>query len=99
MKRFRWDVQLLTMCISLTVGNICRADQPSSGTFIAIDVPGASSTGAAPAIFRFKINPEGQIVGGYLDAIGHSHGFLLTNGAFTTIDFPGAIATQLSDIK
>jgi uncharacterized membrane protein len=36
------------------------------------------------------INNAGQIVGGYTDASGAGHGFLLSGGLYTTIDFPGS---------
>jgi hypothetical protein len=38
------------------------------------------------------INPEEDIVGFYDNATGR-HGFLLSKGAFTTIDVPGAFST------
>src|SRR6266540_290791 len=60
--------------------------------FTTIDVPGASSTEA------FGINPEGNIVGSYLNAAG-LHGFLLSKGAFTTIDVPGASGTAAFGIN
>jgi uncharacterized membrane protein len=37
------------------------------------------------------INANGDIVGWYLDKVG-THGFLLQDGAYTSIDFPGAAA-------
>jgi len=37
------------------------------------------------------INPGGDIVGVYTDAVGKQHGFLLSGGQFTTIDVPGAL--------
>jgi hypothetical protein len=36
------------------------------------------------------INPRGDIVGDYVSADGRTHGYLLSGGQFTTIDFPGA---------
>jgi hypothetical protein len=43
------------------------------------------------------INPAGVMVGFYLEYPGTGgelyHGFLVTNGAFTRFDFPGAIST------
>jgi hypothetical protein len=36
------------------------------------------------------INPRGQIVGGYFGSVGNEHGFLLSGGKFTTIDYPNA---------
>ena len=41
-----------------------------------------------------KINDAGQIVGLYIDAGGKQHGFLLSKGQYSTIDFPGAAATE-----
>ncbi|MGH9882781.1 MAG: hypothetical protein ACRD6N_15195 [Pyrinomonadaceae bacterium] len=62
-----------------------------------IDFPGASSTEV------FWINAAGEMVGRYAlggqDPFFAGHGFLLKNGAFTTIDFPGASSTGLSGIN
>ena len=41
--------------------------------FTTIDVPGATSTVA------LGITPAGEIVGGYTDSSGNTHGFLLTS--------------------
>ena len=62
-------------------------------TFTTIDVPGATGTGAA------RSNAVGQIVGGYTDASGMGHGFLLDKGTFTTIDPPGSVFTQAIGIN
>ena len=51
-------------------------------------VPGSNAT------IPVKINDRGQMVGLYLDAAGAAHGFLFSNGQYSTIDFPGAIATE-----
>jgi len=59
----------------------------SAFTFTTIDVPGATLTNA------IGINAHGQIVGGFADAGGASHGFLLEEETFTTIDVPGATST------
>src|SRR5215472_5959724 len=71
----------------------------AQGSFITIDVPGAASTGSAVGRVRLKMNSQGQIVGGYSDTLGKEHGFLLSNGNFTNIDYPGAIFTTLCDIS
>ena len=55
--------------------------------FTHIDVPGSISTQAR------GINARGDIVGSYEDSEGVSHGFLLRNGAFSVVDFPGAAVT------
>ena len=41
------------------------------------------------------INGRGQMVGTYAGADGIGHGFLWDNGAFTTIDAPGATVATL----
>src|SRR5215471_7674730 len=61
-----------------------------TGAFTPFDPPG--STGTTPNF----ITPQGVIVGGYLDAGGTSHGFILEKGAYTTFDFQGAAGTQLT---
>jgi len=52
------------------------------GTYTQIDVPGATTT-----VIQ-GINAAGDVVGSYNDSNG-SHGFLLSSGVFTTIDYPG----------
>lgn len=58
--------------------------------FTAIDVPGAVFTSAS------GINPRGDIVGNYTDGTGRTHGFLLRDGEFTTIDFRDAAGTVVA---
>ncbi len=67
-----------------------------SSSFSSFDVPGAAATIAE------GIDSKGDIVGFYTANIGtntntsasNRHGFLLSNGAFTSIDFPGASSTE-----
>lgn len=61
--------------------------------FTSFDFPAAAATTA------FGINSEGDIVGGYKDAQGAHHGFLLHGGTFTSIDYPGAISTDARGIN
>ena len=68
------------------------AHERGDGTFTTIDYPGAADTVECCSAI-LNINPEGQIVGGYLDTIGTGHGFLLSQGSFTSFDFPGAISS------
>jgi uncharacterized membrane protein len=71
------------------------------GVFTNIDYPGAGSTAA------LGINDSGDVVGGYCssnicpaaDGAQTNNAFLEKNGAFTTIDFPGAIGTQANAIN
>jgi hypothetical protein len=46
-----------------------------------------------------KVNDAGQTVGLYVDSAGRQHGFLLSNGEYSTIDFPGAVATEVLAIN
>jgi uncharacterized membrane protein len=67
-----------------------------NGEFTRIDFPGAMAT------LALGINPRGDIVGRYclvtppqcLNGNKNAHGFLLSEGEFTTIDFPGALETH-----
>ncbi len=54
----------------------------SDGIFTTLSVPNGRFT------TPLAINNSGQIVGYYDDAQGRSHGFLYSNGRYTTIDFP-----------
>src|SRR5262249_60528628 len=66
----------------------------SDGTIYPIGGPGVAQTSGC-----FGINPRGDIVGSTIDSSGNDHAFLLSNGRFTTIDFPGSVATDLNDIN
>jgi probable HAF family extracellular repeat protein len=68
---------------------------PAAWTFTPIEVPGATFTTA------IGINARGQIVGGFRDAGGVIHGFLLHKGVFTQIDVdvPGATRTEATGIN
>src|SRR5262252_9460348 len=89
---------LLLMALGLLSG-LSYQGFAADGEFVTIDVPGASSTGSSAPNLRLKINPEGLIVGGYLDAGGKAHGFLLSGDTFTTIDYPDATFTTLNAIN
>jgi probable HAF family extracellular repeat protein len=56
-------------------------------------VPGAVAT------FLLGINNLGQIVGRYMDASQVQHGFLLSHGVYTTVDFPGQTGNELYAIN
>jgi probable HAF family extracellular repeat protein len=45
------------------------------------------------------VNNNGQIVGDYQDARGNYHGFLLSGGTFTSLDYPRATSTQARGIN
>jgi len=61
-------------------------------TYTAVDVPGASATWA------MGITPGGKIVGGYMSADGHEHGYVYDHGTFTTIDVPGSLVGLADDV-
>lgn len=61
-------------------------------TVTSIDVPGAGAT--VPQ----GINAGGDVSGWYLDPGGHTHGFIMHDGAFTQVDYPGADNTALRGI-
>jgi hypothetical protein len=73
-----------------------------AGLFLPFDVPFAGATGTGAN----GINNVGQIIGTYFDdqrealfPNGHMHGFLLSGGAFTGLDVPGALATLPMDLN
>lgn len=60
--------------------------------FTTIDVPcPACPGGIARRTAIGGINPAGDIVGTYTDAVGKQHGFLLSGGQITSIDVPGSL--------
>jgi uncharacterized membrane protein len=79
MKKF--SLCMLGVSVMMAIGpKVLAGGAPS---FTTIDVPGAGFT------IAIDINFNGQIVGRYNDATG-THGYLLSKGSFTTVDFPGA---------
>jgi hypothetical protein len=82
----------------LLIDGEALAEPTAPYTFVSLDVPGATSTQA------IGINDGGDVVGGFTSGGGQqtgggftippsSLGFLLRNGNFTTIDFPGGPAS------
>jgi hypothetical protein len=59
---------------------------------ITVYVPGATAASA-------NGNSTHEIAGDYDDEDGDTHGFVLSNGVFTTVDFPGAKLTQINGIN
>lgn len=84
-------VQVGTFTVS---GSINPRGFVNSGTkFQTVTVPGAQST------FLNGINRAGTIVGDFLGADNHFHGFELRNGQFTTIHPNGATDTFVNGIN
>jgi uncharacterized membrane protein len=69
-----------------------------SGTYLPLDPNGTLGTHTS---FARGMNNRGDIVGAYFGDDGNQHGFLLRNGALTTLDVPfdGSIGTQANDIN
>ena len=71
------------------------------GRYAQIDYPGALGTSCS------AVNEAGQIVGWYVDASQNTHafllqvqhGFLLSDGVYTTVDFPGQTGNELYGIN
>src|SRR5687768_9254911 len=72
------------ICCKSVATDLPHGFLPKDGVFTRIDVPGAVRTQP------FGINNHGQIVGVYTDNTG-TYAFLLSNGALTTINPPGAL--------
>lgn len=71
-----------------------------SFNFISIDVPCAACPGGVARRTALSgINPAGDIVGAYTDAVGKQHGFLLSNGQFTALDPPNATSAAARGIS
>jgi uncharacterized membrane protein len=77
----------------LALGGAKGLAQDVTGTFVSIEVQGATFTAAR------AITPDGRIVGFFIDTSGRPHGFLLTNCSLTTLDVPGALGTIVAGIN
>ncbi|MBA3914199.1 MAG: hypothetical protein H0X25_10210 [Acidobacteriales bacterium] len=66
-------VAIVLNCMALAVAQ--------SGTYTQVDYPQAAYT------FAYAINDKGEIVGAYVDDLGFLHGYLLSGGVFTPINF------------
>ena len=80
-----------TISLLLSLAAIMSSVVPAQGPhalFHSFDFPGARNTQAT------SMTLGGDIVGRYYNSDGSHHGFLLQNGTFSTIDFPGAVITD-----
>lgn len=77
----------------------------SNGSFISIDFPSAAETAPGSYSVVGGINAGGDIAGSYCTAEPCTnpspsvHGFLLSEGVYTTVDFPGATATLSAGVN
>ena len=84
---------LIRLSTSLSGLLLATSSAAQSFNYYSIDVPcSACAGGIARRTAVGGINPAGDIVGVYTDAVGMQHGFLLSRGQFTTIDVPGELA-------
>lgn len=81
------------LSLAAIVFSALSANAQAQRTYISFDMPGANVT--APQ----GINPEGEIVGLYVDSNSKQHGFILSGGNVTTIDYPGALSTAVRGIN
>jgi len=65
-----------------------------NGKFMNIPGPAGATASSANGI-----NDRGEIVGSYMDSAGVTHGFLLRDRAYTTLDVPGASWTIATGIN
>jgi uncharacterized membrane protein len=87
--RQQWRSYLLAISLVLGVTLMAPAEEPSA-IFTTIDFPN-DEQGRPPLFTEANaINLSGEIVGRYTDAAGKNHGYLLSQGSFTRIDFPGS---------
>ncbi|NOU44490.1 MAG: hypothetical protein HOO87_13235, partial [Methyloglobulus sp.] len=66
----------------------------TSYTYKIIDPPAGSID-----ILPNRMNNNGQVVGTYIDSTNKWHGFVYSNGVFTSIDVPDAGYTNVKDIN
>jgi uncharacterized membrane protein len=77
----------------LVNGSFTRLDDPEAGKLNCTNSPNNCTT------FVTSINDHDQIVGWFVKDDGTTHGFLLSQGVYTTIDFPGAAVTYADGIN
>ena len=68
---------LATAPLALAQGTYTQLDPPDSDCFT----------------FVFGIDSAGDIVGDYYDTSGSEHGFLLSQGVYTILDYPGGLTS------
>src|SRR5581483_7562857 len=84
-------VRVALSCAGLLLLATVGAAQPFN--YYTIDVPcSACPGGIARSTSAQGINPAGDIVGLYVDAVGMTRGYLLSRGQFATINVPGSLA-------
>src|SRR5438552_18021999 len=90
---FRSMTALLLACLLVFITDNAAAAEKTYN-LSSIDYPGAMATSIPGGI-----NDLGDIVGAFTDSNRKVHGFLLSNGVYTTIDVPGAAITMARGIN
>ena len=91
-KKMRRHLKIALIMIGCSLPLFGARCEAQSFNFAPIDVPcSACPGGIARRTAIGGINPGGDIVGTYTDAVGKQHGFLLSGGQFTSIDVPGTL--------
>ncbi len=75
-------------------GKITVLNVPGSSGVVPGALPGSGDTSTAP----YAINNIGQVLGIYEDSIG-THGFLYSDGSYSTINIPGASSVNPTGIN
>ncbi len=81
-----------TYFMNTTFTNAAGFYKNSSG-YHKLVIPGATAT------FARAISNTGVIAGFFIDSAGNNHGFTFASGVFKTINFPGAISTEVHGIN
>lgn len=95
------DVEVSTSGVRLLGGNEVVLIDVNCDTGATTCPVGLAPGGVARQSSVRGINPQGDIVGFYVDSAGRQHGFLRRDGLYTTIDFPlnGVRATIANGIN
>ena len=85
--RIQRNIARFSTVILIMLGAWCPARPAlAQGTFVTLDYPLAGVTDTEAT----ALTPSGVIVGRYVDSGHVMHGFMLQNGTYTPIDYPGA---------
>lgn len=81
---------LLTVTFVALIAFCWPVRAAAQGRFVTLDYPLAGVTDTEAV----AINPSGVIVGRYYTGTRVSHGFMLVDGVYTSIDYPGALTSD-----
>ena len=93
MSNLRYNLAAVLMFACSPILSVNAVAQGGTYNFVNIDYPGALFS--APN----GVNDRGQVVGYWDDASGNIHGYLYSNGVYTSLDYPGAASTEAVGIN